>query len=413
MNRAGLYLSTRAMDRRCALRVGVASAGFAGLSWRAASAQGSATPAASPVTTDLASLFRPLIEESMGQLLVPGSVVLARTPQGEFLEAFGTRIVGEDVPVTTDDHFRVGSNTKPMTGTVLLQLVEEGLIALDDPLSMYRPDVPNGDAMTLAQLLGMRSGLFSYSELLSFNEIMDSAPQRVWEPEELVAIGLAEPPDFPPGEGFHYSNTNTVLAGLIAEDLTGQPLAELFAERIFQPLRLTGIVFPDIEDASIPDPHPRGYMYGTNVSTFGNPVLSEDDQAAAQAGDLLPNDQTGLNPSWAWAAGSASSTASDLALFVEALVGGGLHGEAMQATRLASLQPISDDPASLQYGFTLARFGPMIGHTGSLPGYQSFMGHDPDTGQTLVVLTNLQFAPNGLEPANQIAMPIIGAMYGM
>lgn len=242
---------------------------------------------------------------------------------------------------------------------------------------------------------------------------MDSEPERVWEPEELVALGLAEPPDFAPGEEFHYSNTNTVLAGLIAEDLTGQPLSDLFEERIFQPLGLTGIVFPKIEDASIPDPHPWGYMYGTNVSTFESPILSEDDQAAALTGELLPNDQTGLNPSWAWAAGSASSTASDLASFVEALVDGGLHGEEMQATRLTSLQPISDDPASLQYGYTLARFGPLIGHTGSLPGYQSFMGHDPDTGNTLVVLTNLQLTPNGLEPANQIAMPIIGAMYGM
>ncbi len=401
------------IDRRHALRFMAGGAALAGLSRPVATAQVPATPGATPVTTDLDALFRPLVEATMSRLLVPGAVVLARTPDGEFFEAFGTRVVGESVPVTTGDHFRIGSNTKPMTGTVLLQLVEEGLVALDDPVSRYRPDVPNGDAITLAQVLGMRSGLFSYTQLLSFNEIMDSDPQRVWDPEELVALGLAEPPNFPPGEGFHYSNTNTVLAGLIAEELTGQPLSDLFAARIYQPLGMTGTVFPDIEDASIPDPHPRGYMYGTNVSTFDSPVLPDDEQAAAQAGELLPNDQTDVNASWAWAAGSASAPASDLAAFVEALVGGGLHGDAMQATRLASLQPISDDPAALQYGLTLARFGPMIGHTGSLPGYQSFMGHDPDAGTTLIVMTNLQFAPDGLETANQIAMPIIGAMYGM
>jgi D-alanyl-D-alanine carboxypeptidase len=411
MNRSQRRIPGSPVDRRRLLQAGATGAAIAAMPGGLAFAQSGATPSASPVV-GLDTLLPPIVEERMATLLIPGAVVLVRTPDTEFLEAFGTRIVGEDVPVTTDDHFRVGSNTKPMTGTVLLQLVEEGLIALDDPVSTSRPDVPNGDSITIAQLLEMRSGLFSYTLLRTFNEIMDKEPRRVWEPEELVAIGLAEPPDFAPGAEFQYSNTNTVLAGLIAEQLTGKPLATLFAERLFEPLRLTETVFPDIDDASIPDPHPHGYMYGTNVSTFDTPVLSEEDQAAARAGELLPNDQTGINPSWAWAAGSASSTASDLATFVEALVGGGLHGEAMQATRLASLQPIIDTPGALEYGLTIARFGPLIGHTGSLPGYQSFMGHDADAGVTVVVLTNLQFAPNGLETANQIVMPLIGTLYG-
>jgi D-alanyl-D-alanine carboxypeptidase len=396
------------IDRRRLLQIGATGTALA--AWPSLTGA-QATPAATP-TTDLDSLITPIVEASMAATLAPGAVVLWRTPEGEYLRAFGTRVAGEDVPVTTGDHFRVGSNTKPMTGTVLLQLAEEGLLSTDDPVSTYRPDVPNGENITIAQLLEMRSGLFSYTQLLSFNESLDADPQRVWQPEELVAIGLAEPPSFPPGEQFEYSNTNTILAGLIAEDLTGKPLATLFQERLFDPLGLGDITFPALEDATLPDPHANGYMYGTNASTFESEALPEDEQAAAFAGDLLPNDQTAASPSWAWAAGSASSTAPDLATFIEALVGGKLHGAEMQATRLASLQPVSDAPDALAYGMTLAKFGPLLGHTGALPGYQSFMGHDPETGSTMVVLTNLQISPDGHATANEIAIPLIEALYG-
>jgi D-alanyl-D-alanine carboxypeptidase len=379
-----------------------------GLTTRNAAAQ-DATPAASPAGDgDLASRLRPLIEPLMKEMLVPGAVVLARTPNEEFFAAFGTRVLGENIPVTTDDHFRIGSNTKTMTGTVVLQLVQEGLISLTDPVSTYRPDVPNGANIPISMLLDMSSGLANYSVQLDLNRLMDDEPGRNWTPEELVAIGLAEPPAFGPGKGFLYSNTNTVLLGLIVEKLTGEMLADVFTERIFTPLGLTHTIFPGIDDATIPDPHPQGYGFGTNVSTIATSILPEYQQAEAVVGTLKPNDWTDLNPSWAWAAGAASSTASDLATYVEALVGGGLLNEEMQATRLASIKPQGGAGAS--YGLALAQFGPMIGHDGTLPGFQSFMGHDPATGSTLIVLSSMQISPDDRSPANEIARPLIGAL---
>jgi D-alanyl-D-alanine carboxypeptidase len=393
------------MDRRRAAALTVAGALSVGIAGRPVSAQ----PAATPAAPELAGWLRPLVEGLMAELLVPGAVVLARTPEGEFLEAFGTRVLGEDVPVTTDDHFRIGSNTKTMTGTVLLQLVDEGMLSLDDPVSRYRPDVPGGDDMRVSQLLDMSSGLFSYTAVFSLNQVMDANPARAWEPEELVALGLDEPVYFPPGEGFFYSNTNTVLAGLIAEQLTGQPLRDLFEGRLFRPLGITHSLLPDIADASIPDPHPNGYWFGSNVSTIETSVLSADEQAAAEAGELLPSDITDLNPSWGWAAGAAIATASDLAAYVEALVGGAYLSPELQATRLDSLQPIG----SAAYGLALAQFGPMIGHDGSLPGYQSFMGHDPVAGNTLIVFTNMGVSPAGVMTANEIARSIIDVLAEM
>ena len=343
---------------------------------------------------------------------VPGAVVLVRDGHEAWTQAFGTRVVGEDDPVSVFDHFRVGSNTKTMVGTVILQLAEEGSIALDDPVSRYRPDVPNGDDITIAQLLDMRSGLATYTDLEWFNAILDDDPTRVWDPEELAAIGLALPPAFPPGEGFLYSNTNTVLLGLIIEELTGQSLTDVLAERVFGPLGLADTAFPAPPDATLGDPHPNGYLFGTNVSTRTDAALSPEDQAAAVEGRLRPNDVSDLNPSWGWAAGAATSTAEDLATYVEALVGGGLLTAPWQQQRLDSVRPVDpDDPTSAGYGLALARFGPMLGHDGSLPGFQSFMGHDPDRDLTLIVLTNLQSTPDGDGAANAIAKRIIAQLY--
>ena len=361
------------------------------------------------------SALSPLVDQRVKEMAIPAAIVLLRTPDETWTEAIGTRRLGVDDPVTTDDHFRIGSNTKTMTGTALLQLVDARSIALDDSVSRYRPDVPGGESITVAQLLDMRSGLPSYTTLRSFNQTMDDEPERAWDPEELVAIGLAEPVSFKPGTGWEYSNTNTVLAGLIVEQITGQPLAEVLAERIFEPLGMDHTLLPAVDDATIPDPHPHGYLFGTNVSTLnpGDAILPVDQQAAARAGSLRPGDYTTLNPSWGWAAGAGISTVRDLAIFVEVLVGGGLLSDELQQQRLDSITSVDPgNPNSAGYGLAIARFGPMLGHDGSLPGYQSFMGHDPSTGTTLIIVATLQFGPAGEEPANQLAMTVIEQLYG-
>src|SRR5207253_2507969 len=104
----------------------------------------------------------------------------------------------------------IGSNTKTFTGTVILQVVDEGNLGLDDPVSEYQPKVPNGENITIRQLLNMSSGLYNYAEDKEFNETLDSEPDKVWTPGEVVEIGFQHQPYFAPGEGFHYSNTNTV-----------------------------------------------------------------------------------------------------------------------------------------------------------------------------------------------------------
>lgn len=359
---------------------------------------------------DLATLDG-IVKSVAENLQIPGAVAILKTPDGDLTVKYGTGARGQNNPVDPAEHVRIGSNTKTMTGTVILQLVQEGKIKLDDPVSKFRSDVPNGDNITIEQLLDMRSGLFNYTETAELNQTLDDDPQKQWKPEELLALGFANPPYFPPGQGYHYSNTNIVLLGLIAESLDGKLLPQIFQSRLFGPLGLTGTSFPDTADDTIPAPYSHGYVFGTNMDTLTDPALPEPMQAAAEDGSLQPNDVTNVNPSWAWAAGAGISTANDLVTWVQALVGGKVLGADLQAQRLASVQPTSPDSGSAEYGWGIAKMGPMFGHTGELPGYNSFMGHDPVNKVTLVVWANLAPAANGQDPATTMAKEIIGKVY--
>ncbi|MFD4295510.1 serine hydrolase domain-containing protein [Rhodococcus sp. NPDC058532] len=374
------------------------------------------TTTATTTTSAVAALdqadLQTALEAGAKEFLLPGAVALLRTPSGTVTATYGSTERGGGRPVSVSDRIRVGSNTKTWTATVILQQAQEGKLAVTDPVSRFRPDVPNGANITIEQLLNMRSGLFNYSETAELNEALDTEPQRVWTPEELLALAYPHPPYFPPGQGYHYSNTNYVLLGLIAEQLDGRSLPEIYRDRIFDPAGLTGAVFPAATDTALPAPYSRGYFYGSNVLTMHDPALPADMQAAARDGSLAPQDVTEHNPSWTWAAGQGVATADDLATWAEALTDGTVLDPDMQARRLASIEPT--DPANPQaagYGWGIAKMGPMYGHTGELPGYNSFMGSDPDRDVTLVVWANLAPGVDGRDPASSIAKDLIEQMY--
>jgi D-alanyl-D-alanine carboxypeptidase len=164
--------------------------------------------------------LRDSVQRLAKEMLVPGAVVILRTPNGEFKTTYGVTTWRGRTPTSFDQHVRIGSNTKTWTATVILQLVQEGRLRLDDPVSKYRPDVPNGKNITIRQLLTMRSGLYNYSESLELNQALDKNASKSWTAEQLLAISFKHPPVFAPGAKFGYSNTNTILLGLIAESWT-------------------------------------------------------------------------------------------------------------------------------------------------------------------------------------------------
>ncbi|WP_084727627.1 serine hydrolase domain-containing protein [Rhodococcoides yunnanense] len=373
-----------------------------------------ATSATSAVVPFDTAAMDAVVQDSAQKFRQVGMVVLIETPNGQYVNTWGTLGVGSSEVPTLDTKVRVGSNTKTWTGTAILQLVEEGKLSVDDPVSKYRPDVPNGENITVGQLLDMRSGLFNYTETLELNTALDNEPQKVWEPEQLLALAFANPPYFAPGEGWHYSNTNTVLLGLIAEQLDGKPIAQIFQDRFFTELSMTGTSFPANTDNTIPATYSEGYSYAGNVETLGEgkESLSADKLAAIDAGTLQARNTTNDNPSWTWSAGQGISTANDLATWVQAIGKGELLDEQTQQLRLDSVTPTDPgNPQSTGYGYGLAQMGPMYGHTGELPGYNSFMGYDPVNDVTIVVWGNSAPTAEGDAPAVELAKALVPFAY--
>src|SRR5207253_685964 len=143
--------------------------------------------------------LKTMVDRTAKELLIPGAVVLLRTPQGEFTVTYGTTLLGATTPPRPDTHFRIASNTKTMTAAVIVMLAREGRLNFDDPVSKYVPGVPNGDKITIAELLKMRSGLYNYTNDPIISATIDTDPAKVWTPAELLAIAFAHPP----AEGLH------------------------------------------------------------------------------------------------------------------------------------------------------------------------------------------------------------------
>ena len=180
-----------------------------------------ATIAPAPTSSAPADVERAFMDLA-ADLDTVGAFMLVRTPSREYALSSGTVAAdaGTAAP-TADTVFRIGSNTKTFTATAVLLLIEDGLLELETPLAVFRPDVPEADRITVRMLLAMRSGIGNYTDNEAWIEAALADPARVWEPDELVRLGFELPRPFEPDAAYQYSNTNTVLLGQIAEQVAG------------------------------------------------------------------------------------------------------------------------------------------------------------------------------------------------
>lgn len=285
---------------------------------------------------------------------LPAALASVTGPDGRtrtYTAGVGDLATGSKVP--RDGQVRVGSNTKTFTSVVVLQLVGEGRIRLDATVDTYLPGLVRGEGIdgrriTVRELLQQTSGLPDYTKA-------DIQP-RYYEPRELVAFALRYKAESGPGEQWAYSNTNYVLAGLIVEKVTRHPLAQEIDRRIIQRIGLRHTYFPAPGDATIREPHPRGYYR---------------DEAGAPLRDITETD-----PSWGWAAGQVVSTNSDLNRFFTELLGGGLLPAAQLAEMRTTVPAGYPFDSRARYGLGLVSTplscgGVYWGHGGSFPGYET------------------------------------------
>ncbi|MEU2156335.1 serine hydrolase domain-containing protein [Streptomyces sp. NPDC019396] len=324
------------------------------------------------------------IDQVVRRTGVPGAIVGVWLPgKGEYVRAFGVADKSSGKAMSDDLRMRIGSETKTFTVTALLRLVDEGKLGLDDPVSDYVDGVPNGEHITLRQLAEMRSGLFSYTNDPEFDKAFMSDPDRVFTPQQLLDYAFQHPAGFQPGQKFQYSNTNTILLGLVIEKASGQSLREYLDRSVLGPAGLDNTLFP--EGAEFPEPHAQGY---TNQTPDGKEANATD-----------------WDPSWAWAAGAMISDLPDLRDWARIVATGTLLKPATQAQRLRTLP--TGFPGT-GYGLGIFENHGWLGHNGSLPGYQSVTVYLPKSKATMVILTNTDNPYEGNENSTVFAKAVTG-----
>ncbi len=286
-----------------------------------------------------------IVDTTARELLLPGAMVLLRTPQGEFAVAYGTTQLGTASPPRADTHFRIASNTKTMTAAVILQLAQEGKLGLDDPVSKYVAGVPNGDNITDRRSC-WKCGAASTTTPTAPNsrQSMDRDPTRVWMPGGAAGHRVRAPAQLPAGHRVRVQQHQLCAARPHRRKARRQAAGPGDAG---PPVRAAGPeahAIPGSTVTTLPEPYSHGYLYGSSsVALIGHSRPTRPrSRRQARAGTLLPNDFTDLNHSFAAAAGGVISTAGDLATWIQALVSGRVLNAEYQRRWLDSPQP--EDP---------------------------------------------------------------------
>jgi D-alanyl-D-alanine carboxypeptidase len=309
---------------------------------------------------------------------VTGTVVSISDPErGTYLKAYGTADTA-GAPMLPDLHYRIGSVTKTFTADAVLRLVDQGQVALTDPISRYVAGVPNGDVITVRDLLAMRSGAYDFGDDEAFFARYTADPTLPgWTDADVLAILREHAAEFtPPNQKTEYCNTNYVLLGYVIEKASGQP-AQQYLTTLIGDLGLPNTSYPS--ENTLPEPFAHGYL--------------SDGKEPPPAGGY--RDVTVSNPAVAGTAGAIVSTVPDMTRYAVAL-GTGAGLSPATATERQSWGPLTTSGVRLQYGLGITQLGDWVGHDGSLFGYSNMVFYLPSEQATVVVMGNA---------ADEIAVP--------
>ena len=322
---------------------------------------------------------------------LPGALVGLALGSGEARRiASGVASVETRMAIRTDHRMRIGSVAKLVVATLVLQLVDEGKLRLDDPISKYVADIPHGDRITLRMLGTHTSGVFNPLADANFRKRINANPGAERSFAEVMRVVRDNADAAEPGKTFAYSNGNTMLLARAIEAVTSQTLADVIEERIHRAFGIRTPVMP--VTAALPDADLRGYRFGAR-------------SGAIEYGTVF-FDATGFSASWAGAAGNMNATLDDLLILAKPLATGATLSKASRSV-LHDFEPVAH---GFGYGFHIAWFGEAAGHAGDVPGFSSFVAWMPRHDLSIVVLCNLSNMPDKRAPAEIIGRAVIKAL---
>ncbi len=262
---------------------------------------------------DLAARLQAVLDAFHAGGTFPGANAAVSLPDGSVIPlTVGEADTVRHQPMNPEARMLQGSVGKTYFAALAMQLVGEGRLDLDAPVSRYLGDlpwyarVPNSPTITVRHLMTHTSGVMRYEFKEAFTVDLTAQPDKNWRPDELLAYVLDEDPSFAPGEGWEYSDTNFILLGMIMEEITGEACYELIQDRILDPLGLENTVPSSSRTV-------RGLIQG--YAGPQNPFGGTDEM-------VLPDGRFVINPQFEWAGGGFASTAEDLARWARALYTG-------------------------------------------------------------------------------------------
>jgi D-alanyl-D-alanine carboxypeptidase len=313
--------------------------------------------------------------------MAPGATAYVAGPHGSWSGAAGVADTATGQPMPADARMRLESVSKIWTAVLVLQLAEQGRLSLDDTVARWLPGLlPFGDRITLRQLLTHTSGIFDnndavihpdrvlarvkdpvfLAELVRLAKRLQADPATRFPPTVWIRLAATQPLYFPPGTGYHYSNVGFEVLGLVVERAAGQPLEDLYRQRIIAPLGLDHTAYDPQGD--ITGPHAHGYLV--------NPDGSLADRTAVHWG--------------IGAEGGIVSSAADTGRFLVALMQGKLLGPAAAAgMRTGDFWSGGDTPSC---------GGSAYGHSGAGEGYKTNVWVSSDGSRVVVLLLNGRMA---------------------
>ncbi|MEG2802657.1 serine hydrolase domain-containing protein [Stenotrophomonas sp.] len=313
--------------------------------------------------------LRALVDSYASHRGFNGTVLVAREGKVLLLAAHGKANAEWSVPNRTDGRFRIGSLTKPLVATLTMQLVEQGTLALDGTLGGYLPELYGNTpaaSVTVAQLLSHTSGLADVPARYT-DPWWQTAARRAYTPMDFAREWIPPTLREAPGQQWRYNNNGFFLLGVVIERVTGASLADNLQARIFAPAGMTA-----------------SGLYGDGT------VLERLAQGYARTPQGQWTAPQWIDPSVSYAAAGIYTTAEDLYRFDQALYGTSLLQADTRATMLQA--------RAAGYGFgwnvetwTLAdgRTLPVVSHTGSVPGYQSYYLRAEPHRDAVIILDNL------------------------
>jgi len=282
------------------------------------------------------------------------------------IEAYAGK-VGRDpgaAPVAKGTLYHMGSTSKSFTAAVILKLEAAGKLSIDDPVGKWLPEYPAWKDATIRHLLDMTSGIPNYSETEWMSRAWADEPKRDFTFKELVAAAYPSATnELPENSGYYYSNTNYILAGMIAERASGKSFRDLVHELVIAPHGLSSTFYES-------GTYPESVINRLSHGYFENEACADYQPGCKETWNmpLIGRDMREASLSWAQAAGGAISSAHDVDHWMRAVFGGKVvppkqQEEWMQLVSTKTGEPIgavsADDPRGFSLGLANGILGPM------------------------------------------------------